>query len=222
MRVMRTSSTAHATAASHSISSPAVESATYVMGRGLVDDRPAFVQAAAPDGGPQHGQPDPWKRLFASVAAMVDAVREKEQVQLAPWVTRRRAAAKAKAAVGGRAAVGRNVRRAAVERVDIIMMFFCLCQIADVHTTKCIVGCGARGRGGGDERADDGAGRPDGHDQRMECGECGGCEGRMEWGEAPAAARATSGQAAARRVPCSADFVAEAYEVEGVPTMREG
>jgi hypothetical protein len=130
MRVMRTSSTAHATAASHSISSPAVESATYVMGRGLVDGRPAFVQAAAPDGGPQHGQPDPWKRLFASVAAMVDAVREKEQqVQLAPWVTRRRAAAKAKAAVGGRAAVGRNVRRAAVERVDIIMMFlslFCL------------------------------------------------------------------------------------------------
>jgi hypothetical protein len=120
MRVMRTSSTAHATAASHSISSPAVESATYVMGRGLVDGRPAFVQAAAPDGGPQHGQPDPWKRLFASVAAMVDAVREKQQVQLAPWVTRRRAAAKAKAAVGGRAAVGRNVRRAAVERIDIL------------------------------------------------------------------------------------------------------
>ena len=85
--------------------------------------------------------------------------------------------------------------------------------------------------GSGWGRGDDGAGRRDGHDQRMECGECEEREGRMECGERePREGRSTSsgtsvpcsadlqGHEGSPRVPCSADLVAVAYEDEGVPT----
>ena len=68
MRVTLTSSTANATAASHSMVSPAVVSPEKVIGRGReVGTERGAAQARAPEGGAQHGQPEPWKDLLVSV-----------------------------------------------------------------------------------------------------------------------------------------------------------
>ena len=89
---------------------------------------------------------------------------------------------------------------------------------------------GASGSGGGWGGGDDGAGRRDGHDPRMACGECQEREGRTDCGERElregrSASSGTSVPCSADlqgqgspRVPCSADLVAVAYEDEGVPT----